>query len=86
VSILSLILKEFRQMAPRTEPGNRSEYLRNLEENYTMHSERKIHSLFAGSDRYIAAKSAPDTGNVTIQFINAKPENHQEFGDNVELF
>ena len=28
VSILSLILKEFRQMAPRTESGNKSEYLR----------------------------------------------------------
>jgi methyl-accepting chemotaxis protein len=86
VSILSLIIKEFRQMAPRSESGNKSEYLRHLEENYTMHSERKIHSLFAGSDGDIAAKSVPDTGNVTIQFINGKPETHQEFGDNVELF
>jgi methyl-accepting chemotaxis protein len=87
VSILSLILKEFRQMAPRTESGNRSEYLRHLEENYTMHSERKIHGLFAGgSDAGIAVKSGPDEGSIAVQYINIKPETHQEFGDNVELF
>jgi methyl-accepting chemotaxis protein len=87
VSILSLILKEFRQMAPRTESRNRSEYLRHLEENYTMHSERKIHGLFAArSDAGVAVKSGADEGNMAVQYINIKPETHQEFGDNVELF
>jgi methyl-accepting chemotaxis protein len=86
LAILDLIITESRQVAPHVESGTKSEYLRHLEKNYTMHSERKIHSRFAGSNGDFAAKSGSDKGNIPVQFINSKPETHQEFGDNVELF
>jgi methyl-accepting chemotaxis protein len=86
LSILDLILMESRKITPCIVSGNKSEYLRYLEKNYTMHSERKIHGQFAGLNTGIVAKTNPDKGNMAVQFINAKPESHQEFGDNVELF
>jgi hypothetical protein len=86
ISILDLILMESRQLAPHTESGNRSNYLQHLEQNYTMHSERKIHSLITAQDGYSAVKPSPEKGNIAVQFINVRAETHQEFGDNVELF
>jgi methyl-accepting chemotaxis protein len=86
ISMLDIILTESRQAAPCAEPRNKSEYLQQLEKNYTMHSERKIHSLFAGSDAGVEDRSGTNECNTAVQFINTKLETHQEFGDNVELF
>lgn len=80
VSALDVMLEEFLLRVPGVDSEDRSQYLRHLESNYTMQSERKIHTSLMGSK----------PGNEVHQKVGAhsKPATKADnnLGDNVELF
>jgi hypothetical protein len=80
VLALDSILAEFRLKVPGVDSKNRTQYLQHLESNYTMQSERKIHTSIMGSKPGLKAheKIAPH--------IMSSPEAVKELDDNEELF
>jgi methyl-accepting chemotaxis protein len=80
VSALDSMLAEFRLKVPGVDSKNRSKYLQHLESNYTMQSERKIHTSIMGS------KPGHEVHDKTTSHIKPSPEADKELGDNVELF
>ena len=80
VLALDSILAEFRMKVPGVDSKNRTKYLQHLESNYTMQSERKIHTSIMGS------KPGHKAHEKTAPHIKSSPDANKELGDNVELF
>ncbi|OPY75075.1 MAG: Methyl-accepting chemotaxis protein McpB [Syntrophorhabdus sp. PtaU1.Bin050] len=87
---LESILSLSREIAPPSDAAVKTKSLIDLEQKYTMESERKVHRSYAisGTD----GQNIPldpvlsGTGAENLVLITSKAETPDEFGDNVELF
>jgi methyl-accepting chemotaxis protein len=84
VITLQSISAESKQMVCHSDWEGMADYLKHLEANYTMQSERTIHDSVLGSGR----KSTPASlqADTLGRDMHPTPEINEEFGDNVELF
>ncbi|MCX5806442.1 MAG: hypothetical protein NT010_10310 [Proteobacteria bacterium] len=80
-SVLDSIISQIREMLPEIDNHDKIEALKNLEINYTMHSERHIHKSYMASNKH-----RPENTPNKMPISNSDTETGNALGTNVELF
>jgi methyl-accepting chemotaxis protein len=80
-AVFDSIISQTRELLPEIDNKSKIEMLKNLETNYTMHSERKIHKSYMALDKH-RSKNTPKN----MPCIDSPEETGNSLGANIELF
>jgi methyl-accepting chemotaxis protein len=80
-SVLGSIISQTLEIMPEIDNNDKIEALKNLEINYTMHSERNIHRTYMASNEHI-----PENIPKNMPISDSHIETGDDLGTNVELF